>query len=375
MSSGKRNTESRGRAMHEMIRDLKISTIKIGTQFRKEMGDLEELAESIRQGLLQPIGITPKRELVFGYRRLLACRDVLKFKTIPTQVVDVPSILEGMLTENTMRKDFTISERVAVFRALKAEIGNRKGKRTDLQPREKIPEVKPGERTDDFAAKRAGLGNRRTAEQAERAIDAGVSELVEAMDRGEVSISAATEVASLPPQEQQEVLKVGCDQGRLVARQIRQHKQQKGFQERQLAQQKVLARGPGNRTWSITASQKVVRCAPPYCGPALRHHRRTLGAREPRRVHPKMGQPMVLLRSRLYCRFFSQDHMWRGRNGWTGRSGATSFNRRSCGTHRITLPRKAGRASNDMGADLPVPASWLRATGSRPRIAMDGRTA
>ena len=71
MSSGKRNTESRGRAMHEMIRDLKISTIKIGTQFRKEMGDLEELAESIRQGLLQPIGITPKRELVFGYRRLL----------------------------------------------------------------------------------------------------------------------------------------------------------------------------------------------------------------------------------------------------------------------------------------------------------------
>ena len=72
--------------MEEKIQDLKISTIKIGTQFRKDFGDLEELAESIRQGLLQPIGVTPKRELVFGYRRLLACRDVLKFKTIPTRV-------------------------------------------------------------------------------------------------------------------------------------------------------------------------------------------------------------------------------------------------------------------------------------------------
>ena len=217
-----------------------------------------------------------------------------------------------MLTENTMRKDFTISERVAVFRALKAEIGNRKGKRTDLQPREKIPEVKPGERTDDFAAKRAGLGNRRTAEQAERAIDAGVSELVEAMDRGEVSISAATEVASLPPQEQQEVLKVGCDQGRLVARQIRQHKQQKGFQERQLAQQKVLARGPGNRTWSITASQKVVRCAllivdPPYGITDEPWEPENLGE-----FTQKWASQWSSCGADFIAVFFSQDHMWEG---------------------------------------------------------------
>ena len=55
--------------------------------------------------------------------------------------------------------------------------------------------MEPGQRTDDFAAKRAGLGNRKTAAMAERAVKAGASKLVEAMDQGEVSISAANEIA------------------------------------------------------------------------------------------------------------------------------------------------------------------------------------
>lgn len=44
--------------MQEKIRHVKISTIKVGRQFRKDLGDLEELAESNRQGLLQPIDQT-----------------------------------------------------------------------------------------------------------------------------------------------------------------------------------------------------------------------------------------------------------------------------------------------------------------------------
>ena len=97
------------RNMKDEIKKTRISTIKIPEQFRQDLGDLEELAESIRGGLLQPIGITPKRELVFGFRRLTACRDVLKWKTIPARTVDVPSIFEGMLTENLVRKDFSVS--------------------------------------------------------------------------------------------------------------------------------------------------------------------------------------------------------------------------------------------------------------------------
>ena len=53
--------------------EVKISEIKIGDRFRRDMGDLEGLAVSIAtEGLLQPIGITEDNLLVFGERRLLA---------------------------------------------------------------------------------------------------------------------------------------------------------------------------------------------------------------------------------------------------------------------------------------------------------------
>jgi ParB-like chromosome segregation protein Spo0J len=81
------------------------------------MGDLTTLADSIRQeGLLQPIGVTAGLELVFGERRLLAYRDILKHKTILARVVDVTSILAGEYHENEVRKEFTPSERVAIAR-------------------------------------------------------------------------------------------------------------------------------------------------------------------------------------------------------------------------------------------------------------------
>ena len=56
---------------------------------------------------------------------------------------------------------------VAIFKALKAELEDRQGRRTDLGLMRKCAEVGPGETTDDLAAKRAGLGDRKTAEQAE----------------------------------------------------------------------------------------------------------------------------------------------------------------------------------------------------------------
>ena len=69
-----------------MLKELKITDIKVGGRHRKEMGDLTSLADSIRQeGLLQPIGVTEKLELVFGERRLRATRDILKTKTILAQ--------------------------------------------------------------------------------------------------------------------------------------------------------------------------------------------------------------------------------------------------------------------------------------------------
>jgi ParB/Sulfiredoxin domain/MT-A70 len=78
-----------------------ISSITIGDRHRRDMGDLRVLANSIAEvGLLQPIGMSPSGELVFGERRLRACRDILCWCEIPARVVNVRSIVEGVTLTN-----------------------------------------------------------------------------------------------------------------------------------------------------------------------------------------------------------------------------------------------------------------------------------
>jgi ParB-like nuclease domain len=88
---------------------LEIASIRIGRRHRKHHGDLQVLADSIALiGLLQPIGITEDRELVFGERRLLARRDILGWSEIPASTVNVRSIVEGEFHENEVRKESAI---------------------------------------------------------------------------------------------------------------------------------------------------------------------------------------------------------------------------------------------------------------------------
>ena len=69
--------------MNRMLEHIPVAAMKIVPRHRKDMGDLTTLAKSIRQeGLLQPIGVTDRLELVFGERRLRATRVILKKKTI-----------------------------------------------------------------------------------------------------------------------------------------------------------------------------------------------------------------------------------------------------------------------------------------------------
>jgi ParB-like chromosome segregation protein Spo0J len=114
-------------AHHSMLKEIKIASIKIGFRHRRDMGDLTALADSIRQeGLLQPIGVTDRLELVFGERRIRAVRDILKKRTILARIVDVFSIIAGEYAENEIRKYFTPSERVALAKAIERQIGNRR---------------------------------------------------------------------------------------------------------------------------------------------------------------------------------------------------------------------------------------------------------
>lgn len=50
-----------------------IEQINVGERFRKDLGDIKSLADSIAElGLLQPIALSENYELVAGQRRLEA---------------------------------------------------------------------------------------------------------------------------------------------------------------------------------------------------------------------------------------------------------------------------------------------------------------
>lgn len=176
--------------------------MKVVNRFRKDFGDIDSLAASIAElGLLQPIGVDSSYRLVFGERRLRACQ-ALGWEKIPARTVHLDSILKGELAENEFRKDFTHSERVAIGEAIEAELQGRVGNPNlkDSIP-ENFPELPKGD-TRDLAAKAAGFGNGKTYEQAKKVTNEAAPELVQAMDEGRASVSAAASLLSLPKEEQ-----------------------------------------------------------------------------------------------------------------------------------------------------------------------------
>ncbi len=199
------------------IIEIPCDQIRIGERHRKDMGDLEVLAASIAtEGLLQPIGITEENLLVFGERRLLAVRDVLKQATIAARIVRVSSILAGEYAENEIRKDFTPSERVEIGKALEARLGERRGK----DNRQNVAELK-GRRSDELAAEKAGFGNRTTYEQAKKVVEKAVDEVLAQMDCGELSISAAAVIAEQPPERQIEIAQLPNEEKKAEVRKLR----------------------------------------------------------------------------------------------------------------------------------------------------------
>lgn len=228
------------------ILEVPCAAIEVGPRYRQELGDLETLAVSIAtEGLLQPIGITKDNRLVFGQRRLLAVRDILRWPTIAACVVQVSSILAGEYTENEIRKDFTPSERAAIGAAVERELGKRRGRDNpdncpELQGtetrelakevgdhcaaaevRENFPEVQPGARTAEIAARMAGFGNRKTYEQAKKVVEQAVEEIVAQMDSGQLAISTAALLASEHPERQREIAVLPPAEQRAVARKLR----------------------------------------------------------------------------------------------------------------------------------------------------------
>ena len=92
---------------------IEIEKIIIRKRVRKNLGDLATLMDSLsKHGLLNPVVINSKNELVAGHRRTEAARR-LGWTSIDVRIVDSDDkadLVEMEIDENTQRKDLTSDE-------------------------------------------------------------------------------------------------------------------------------------------------------------------------------------------------------------------------------------------------------------------------
>lgn len=99
--------------MKYKLKVVKLSTIVVGERFRVDLGNIEELAESIKErGLIQPICIDENNNLLAGGRRYAACT-LLSLSDIPVLIKDTEGEVDAReieLMENIHRKEMTWQE-------------------------------------------------------------------------------------------------------------------------------------------------------------------------------------------------------------------------------------------------------------------------
>jgi ParB family transcriptional regulator, chromosome partitioning protein len=152
--------------------EMRLDDIVIDGRFRKDMGDLQGLADDIDDiGLIQPVVVTPANKLIAGGRRVEAVK-LLGWDTIPVTVIhtlaDATDALKAECSENTFRKDFTPTEAAAIRDAIaeairplaeerKAE-GNARGGKGEVGGN--LPPTSAPTKTRDVAAKGTGYSGK-----------------------------------------------------------------------------------------------------------------------------------------------------------------------------------------------------------------------
>jgi len=101
---------------------INISEIVIGNRYRKEVGDLESLKQSMSTvGQLQPVVLDGLRNLIAGFRRIEAAKQLGWTKISCTSISamkDAKLALIAERDENTCREPLKLTEKYAIGRAL-----------------------------------------------------------------------------------------------------------------------------------------------------------------------------------------------------------------------------------------------------------------
>ncbi len=101
--------------------EMPVEKIIIKKRIRKDLGDLRALMKSMRSfGLMNPILINSKSELIAGQRRLESAKR-LGWKSVPVIIVDKNTELDKLemeIEENLHRKNLNADELAEGYRRL-----------------------------------------------------------------------------------------------------------------------------------------------------------------------------------------------------------------------------------------------------------------
>ena len=154
---------------------IEIEKIKIKDRIRKDFGNIQELADDIKDnGLINPPVITPDTyELITGERRIRAMK-LLGYQQIevrPMAVKDAEHQLNLEISENEARKDFSKAERIDYARRLeRIESLKAKGRMSDGgKGKENFPYLKG--QTRDTVASKLGIGSGKQYEKEKFIVD------------------------------------------------------------------------------------------------------------------------------------------------------------------------------------------------------------
>jgi len=177
---------------------IEISKITTGDRIRKDFGDIQELADDIKEnGLINPPVVTPELELIAGERRLKALQ-LLDYKQIEVRVMSVKDAehqLNLEISENETRKDFSKKERIDYARRLeRIEKVKANERQSELNGKslltENFPQAETGN-TRDIVAQKLGIGSGKQYEKEKYIVDNANEEILNAWDKGNISTNKA----------------------------------------------------------------------------------------------------------------------------------------------------------------------------------------
>ena len=167
--------------------------------------DLEKLKESIKMyGILTPLLVRPIKdgtyEIISGHRRKRAAA-LLGYRKIPVliQPMSYEDAVVKMVDTNLHREHISFSEKAFAYRmkneAMKQKVGRKKGQ---------SGQQKKGKKTIELIGEEFGDSPKQV--QRYIAVTRLIPELLQKLDRGEISFNPAVEISALTKEEQKELL-------------------------------------------------------------------------------------------------------------------------------------------------------------------------